>query len=188
MRNFKLIASGVNVQPLVDALTAQPELWDAFNLRTTHPMSPHTQASDIVLRFNSLTDNPHDVIDDYQSVWYPATSRLPVLSLMYETMSCMMGDRLGRSVITRLEPGAWISPHIDQGSPVTHYQRFHICLQNAEGAVFSIENENFTPNAGDIYVVANHKMHSVSNDSNIDRLTMIVDIHTPMFQEMKVTS
>ena len=126
-----------------------------------------------------------------EQTWYPASKILPIMSYIYDLLRNISGERIGRCVITKLKPGKWIEPHIDGNLPlqpyVKYYQRIHISLQNAPGAKFSIENESFTPVTGDVYVVANHKMHSVSNDSEIDRITMIVDMRTPMFEDLKVT-
>jgi hypothetical protein len=187
MKNFLTIAHCIDVGPLLEALAAQPELWDQLTIRTDHPQTAHGDASDIIVRFNKLTSDITSVIDDDDCVWYPSSFKLPVMPIIYNLMANIFGDRLGRCVITRLKPGKWIEPHIDAGSPVTLYQRFHLCLQNAEGAVFSIEDEHFTPVAGDLFWCANDKMHSVSNDSDIERLTMIIDVHTPLYQELKAT-
>lgn len=187
MKYFKMVDAGLDVSPLVNALHNNPMLWDAMNLRTTHPMTPHKQASDIVIRFNKLTDDPLDVIDDNDCYWYPATSMLPVLPYIYHLQSLVMGDRIGRSVITRLHPNKMIEPHIDQGSPVSYYQRFHLCLQNVIGSKFIIGDESFEPIAGDLFIVANQIPHWVDNASDTDRLTLIIDIHTPMFQDVKAT-
>lgn len=187
MKNFVTVAQNINMQPLLDAINAQPELWNRMNLRTTHPETPHYDVDDIVIRFNMLSDNVMDMVDDKESVWYPPFFCLPVKPLIYGLMNDALGDRIGRVVITRLAPGKSIDPHVDQGSPVSYYQRFHIAIQNEEGAVFTIEDEEFTPKTGDIYAVTNDKLNSVKNNSNVDRITMIVDVRTPLLEKLKQT-
>jgi len=185
--NFITIATNVNVGPILEELDEHPELWNQMDLRTTHPMTPHKEVDDIVLRFNDLSNGISAAIDDAECHWYNSAFILPIKPLMYALMSDVYGDRIGRAVITRLKPGSKIDSHIDYGSPVSHYQRFHISLLNEEGAVFTVDGENFTPKTGDVFVVANHKEHSVVNNSSIDRLTMIIDIRTKMFENLKVT-
>ena len=56
MRYFQKLAEGIDVIPILAALSRQPELWDQETLRTTHPETPHSQVSDIWIRFNDLTE------------------------------------------------------------------------------------------------------------------------------------
>lgn len=187
MKNFQIIARNINVAPMLAALQDHPQLWDAHNLRTTHEMSPHKQASDIWIRFNHIDENVGVAVDDTECYWYPASSILPARNYMYPLLDVTQGDRFGRCVITRLAPGAKIDRHIDYGAPVSYYQRFHLALYNKPGAKFIIGDEEFEPTTGDLYIVANHKEHEVINDSDEERLTMIIDVRTPLFEHIKDT-
>jgi hypothetical protein len=201
--NFKIIAKNVDVKPLVDSINTNPELWDQINTRTAMPNSPHEEASDIVLRFHDLTgkvlfdtEGPTaegvEIYNSLENVWYYPSELLPVKPYIYALMQDVCGERLGRAVITRLKPGAEVHWHMDQGAPVDYYQRFHIALQSAPGQDFIIEDgeatEVFNAQTGDVFLLANHKNHCVINNSNVDRLTMIIDIQTPLFNNVKVTS
>src|SRR5690606_37044347 len=100
-----------DVTPLLLAITRQPELWDQNTLRTTHPQTPHTQASDIWLRFNELPKAGEEakIMDEHESIWYPAIHALPqARALIFSLMARVEGERLGRCLITRLAPGCVI--------------------------------------------------------------------------------
>jgi len=186
-KNFQLIAQGIDTTPFLLALAEHEELWNYVDIRTTHPNSPHTDIDDIIVRFNEISYNNLQMLDDYESYWYPAASVLPVSPVIHTLMGQVMGDRIGRCVITRCKPGHKVKPHVDAGSPVSYYQRFHLALQQAPGAKFICGDEVFEPKVGDLFVFDNSKTHSVENDSDADRITMIIDIRTPYFEHIKKT-
>lgn len=119
MKNFLKVADGIDVLPLLMALKSHPELWDQNTLRTTHPGTPHTQVSDIWLRFNDLQAGVTAVADEHDSVNYPAFFALPqARPLIFGLMARVEGERLGRCLITKLPPGGRIEPHEDGGSQI----------------------------------------------------------------------
>lgn len=187
LKNFQTILTNLNVQPLLDALKENEHLWNQNTLRTTHEKSPHKEVDDIWIRFNDLSKDVREAIEDKETMWYPAAFVLPTSTYIFTLAQLVAGDRFGRCVITRTPPGHKIDRHVDYGSPVAYYQRFHIALQNEEGAAFICGDEEFTPQAGDVFVFDNSKEHEVVNNSSTDRITMIVDIHTKCFEHIKPT-
>lgn len=180
MKYFYKMAQGLPVVPLVTAIKMQPELWDKNTLRTTHPQSPHQKANDIWLRFNEIGEDASKVIDEHESVCYPAWHALPqAQAMIFDLMRTVNGTRLGRVMITKLVPGAKIDPHIDGGDHARYYKRFHIMLQNQPGSTFYCGDEEVFMQAGECWWFQNQVEHAVSNNSNDDRITMIVDIQVP---------
>jgi hypothetical protein len=188
MKNFIPIAT-VDVQPLVDALNQYPEMWNQNTLRTTHFMSPHTEVQDIWIRFNKIESDAtrQSLLDDNESIWYGSAGPLPIREIIYPLMHDVFADRLGRVIITKMAPGTKITPHADMGGPATYYQRFHVALQSKDGQVFKCGDEEFTPETGLVYAVNNALEHSVENNSDIDRLTMIIDLRTALLEDLKKT-
>ena len=184
MRNFQKIAEGVNVGPLLHAVVRQPELWNVNKLRTTHPGTPHTQVDDIWLRFNDLnaykkTGDSNRVVDEHESIWYPAADKLPqARQLIFMLMTMTEGERLGRVLITRMKPGTKISAHVDGGEHAAYYDRYHVTLQSAPGFQFRAGDESVHMKPGEVWWFDNSKEHELANNSPEDRLTMIVDIRT----------
>lgn len=177
MKNFQLIASGVDVLPLLHALQLQPDLWNVHNLRTTHPQSPHQQVEDIWIRFNEIPESIETVVDDKECVNYPAFYVLPqVRPIIFDLMRRVEGEQLGRVLITKLAPGKEITPHEDGGAPATFYARYHCILQNFPGSIFRCGDEVVTMQPGSVWWFNNELTHSVVNNSADDRLTMICDV------------
>lgn len=188
LKNFQLLARGLHVREFGYQIEANPQLWNQNNLRTVHENTAHAQAQDIWIRFNALDATITDALDDLAAIWYPPAQILTEAPRhLYSLMTASFGDRMGRAIITKLGPGMKITKHIDYGSPVSHYQRFHLCIKNAPGAVFHCGEESFTPDPGDLFIFDNSKPHWVNNDSQFDRITFIMDVRTPLFEHIKTT-
>ena len=193
MKAFELIATELDVSLLLEQLEAHPELWDENRTRTGHAGSVHGEVNDILVRFNKPTTDFDTALNDTVCYWQPALNSLPVVpSMIYPLMFNLLGDQIGRIIITKLKPGGEIGWHEDHGTPATHYQRFHLCLKNAPGAAFEFkvgdEVQSIEPTVGDLFIVANQLPHRVVNRSAQERWTMIIDIRTPFYQHIKETS
>lgn len=180
MRYFHKIASEMNVAPLLAAIARQPELWNTNRVRTSHYNSAHSEASDIILRFNNTENKEYlEVLNDLEAIDYPAFDKLPqVRPLIFDLMRFVEGNRLGRVVITKLVPGAKIKPHCDEGLSSEYYDRYHITLQNEEDSIFRAGDESVYMTPGDIYLFNNRVEHEVTNNSGEDRISLIIDIRS----------
>lgn len=183
MRNFQLIAQGVDVLPLLLAVQQRAELWNANTLRTQYPGTPHEQVDDIWLRFDDVehllkqNSDAIKLLDLNEVINYPAWQLLPQAKpLIFDLMHRVWGTRLGRAMITRLAPGKRVLPHKDEGGHAAYYERYHVILQNGPGSVFHCGGESVTMAPGSVWWFDNGKEHEIVNNSGDDRLTMIVDI------------
>ena len=178
MRGFCKIFEGLDVVPLLAALAAKPNLWNANPLRTQFPGSPHAAVDDIWLFFNDVTDAAA-VVDDIAVRPYPGWHELPqARHLIFDLMRRVSGIQLGRVLITRLPPGATIPEHADMGAPAEYFERFHIALQSQPGCLFNVGEEVIQFSMGECWWIDNRQPHSVVNNSADDRIVLIVDIRT----------
>lgn len=179
MKHFLQLASGLNTTQALHSLACQPELWNANTLRTKHPHTAHAEADDIWLWFNELPregDNAR-VIDDREVVAYEGWRALPQLRpFVFGLLTQTEGVRLGRCMVTRLRPGKRILPHVDGGAPAEYFSRYQVALQSLPGALFRIEDESVNFRSGDVWRINNRAEHSVENNSDDDRIVLIVDI------------
>jgi len=176
----------MNFHSLTHALVRQPELWNAENIRTTFPGSPHRDVADIVVRFNDLASHKSgndytstdgsSIMDQHESIWFPAANCLPIKPLLFDLMRSVEGERLGRVVITRLAPGCAIHPHEDSGDHAAYYTRYQCMLQCLPGVIFSCGEEQVQMKTGDIWFFRNECTHQVVNNSADDRIALIVDV------------
>lgn len=177
MRNFQQLAANINVNPLLHKIQLHPELWNQNTLRTTHPLSPHQQVDDILLRFQEAQDA--SVIDEHETVWYPAWSVLTEAhEIVFNLCRVVKAERIGRILISRMAPGKEIAPHVDGGSCSDYYTRYQLPLQSLPGVIFECGEEKVQMRSGDVWHFDNKNTHSVVNHSADDRIALIVDLRT----------
>lgn len=167
---------GVDVRPMQEALVAHPELWDQNTARTTPEDSPHHGLSDIWARFADPATMRED--GSHDSIWYPPAEVLPVRELVFPLMSAVRGTRLGGVLITRIKPGQICKPHTDPGWHARYYGKFAIQIQAAPGQAFHFHGHSLETAPGDVFWFDNSHEHWVTNESDQDRITMIVCIRT----------
>ena len=196
MKHFLKVMERVDVRPLADQIYMHPELWDQHSIRRDAPGSPHSQMSDIWVRFNDVT--PFELHGDYSRfsdphipVWYPAWEALPALKpIIYNLMAKVEGEMLGGVLITRIPPDCGIEPHKDKSWHVDYFDKFYLSIQSAPGAMFGCDyegvREELNPIPGDVWRFDNRKLHWVRNDSVRDRITLIICIHTERYRNYGV--
>lgn len=173
---IRKIGEGLNVAPLLWAIQANPQLWNEHSMRTKPDDSPHREVSDIWVRYAApeVADQP----GPHESVWYPSADVLPVYDLVYPLMQYVRGDRLGGVLLTKIPAGKRCYPHVDHGWHARYYEKFAIQIQSAPGQEFRFEDEALESKPGDVYWFDNAFEHWVVNDTEFDRITMIVCIKT----------
>lgn len=172
MRYFYRLTEGVQVLPLMAAIARQPQLWNKDNCRREFVETPHAATDDILLRFGSKDGNDLEAVDQ------PAMSALPdVKSRILDIMRLVQGERLGRVVVTRLEPGKKILPHSDVlGNYAKYYTRYHLVLQGMPGSLFTCGDETVCMLTGELWWFDASAEHSVANNSKDDRIHMLIDV------------
>ena len=182
MRNFQLLAAGLDVSVLMHQIQTNSWLWNEHKLRTTHQGSVHSEVDDIWIRFNDVaefekTGNASSIIDQHESIWYPAASYLlAARPILYDLARKFEAERIGRVMITRLKPGAKIAPHVDGGDHAKYYSRYHVVLQGFPGSVFRAGDEQVQMLSGQVWWFDNQQEHECVNNSADDRVHMIVDL------------
>jgi hypothetical protein len=188
LRNFQLLESGIDVAPLLGAIERQPELFSEITARQEHPGSPHKYTEAIFLRWaKELTVEA--CFTDLEAVDYPAYEKLPeARPLVAQIMRRVGGKKLARVMIANLKSGGFIDPHSDEGAYADHFERFHLSLQSDDGNSFLVWNrkpdwaEWVHMKPGELWAFNHKSCHQVLNDSNRDRLHLIVDCVAPEYR------
>lgn len=177
MRYFYRLTEGVQVLPMMAALARQPELWSADPLRQKFENSPHSQVDDILLRFSGA-DSEAPIGDNLEAVNQPSMQKLPgVMDQVLNIMRLVNGSRLGRVIVTRLEPQKKIANHKDVlGEYSKYYTRYHLVLQGLPGSLFNCGDETVNMRTGELWYFDAHAEHSVINNSQDDRVHMLIDV------------
>lgn len=184
MKNFLKIDEGMDVAPVLEQLEQHPELWGQFGWRKK--LGPHSEMTDVWVRYNAIENLGPHFNDEHESVWYPAYEVLPALKDIIEPLMMRVeGTRLGGVLITRIPPGCGIARHVDRGWHVETFDKFYVSLKSAPGAKFTCHEgpgETLEPKPGECWRFDNRRPHSVRNDSTEDRVTLIVCIETEKYK------
>lgn len=190
MQHFELITDGIDVKPLLAQIEAHPELWNQNDWRKTRPDTAHAEMTDIWVRYNDIArldlSNPAAFNGEHVPVWYEAWSKLTELhKIVFDLMAKVEGEMIGGILITKIPAGAGLEPHVDTGWHVEQYDKFYLSLKSEGGSFFCAKDENgsecLCPAPGEIWLFDNRKEHWVENNSNADRVTVIICIRTAKF-------
>lgn len=178
MSNFKLIASGIDPQPVLDALDRLPELWDEVTIRQNYEGSAHKDTKCIFLRAPTSLENILEVID---TVATHNVGRLgsPVMELMNHLCGLVGIRELGRVMLVKLKPCGIISAHRDEGAYARYYSRFHFVLSGScKFYCGGISDKPVAPAVGELWWFDHQKTHQVFNNGE-DRIHLIFDGTAP---------
>lgn len=189
MQYFRKIAHDLDVSDVNLQLAAHPELWDQFSMRRTAPGTPHSGMQDIWVRYNDVRPfiargSMAGFNEEHVPIWYPSWYKVPALRpLVLGLADLVHAEMIGGVLITKIPPGHRIDPHADKGWHVSYFaDKFYISLQAAPGAQFHTTDEFIEPAVGDCWRFDNRREHWVSNDSDRDRVTLIVCLRTDLFE------
>lgn len=184
MKNFVKLGFA-DVRPLAIELAHREDLWNefpdrmiGFNLMGEADFDDiwiHMPTSATLMHRDEIMANLAKV--SHATRWQRGYYVLPVKKMLSELFNHVDAEAYGRVFISRLQPGKHIFPHIDQD--LQAFSRFHIAVQSAQGQVFKCGDEEFTPETGEVFWFNNNVTHSVENNSDSARLTMVVDLITP---------
>lgn len=188
MQNFQLISRGLDTTPLLLAIKRRPDLWREDTYLRDYPQGPFQDIESIMLRFpeKRVFEQQEEVeaykrgehmYDQHESVDYPPYKLLPeARPFVMNLMAYVGGERLGRVMINKVAPGGRIYPHEDSPEHTAYYSRFHVVLHSAPGVVFRAGEESVYMATGEVWWFNNAAEHEVINNSDCDRIHMIVDI------------
>ena len=177
--NFKRIAHGLNVEPLLKLLDAKPELWQQIKHRQHFTGTPHKDTESIYVR-GPLKMTPYYVMYDIGSYDYPSMEYLKsaLVPLMSPILDKLEVQEMGRLIIVNLKPGGHVIKHNDQGTYADYYSRFHLVLRSNQHCFQTCGNQLQRFEAGDVWWFNHKKDHTADNVGTTDRGHIIFDCVT----------
>lgn len=179
---YARVATDLDVLPLQTAILRQPKLFGKYPQRGNFEGSPHSEMKDIWVRYNDVEPylkkgSLDGFADEHDSVWYPSAYAIPqVRKVVFDLMRIVEGERLGGVLITKLPPKGIIEKHSDGGWHAEYYDKYFVPILNEEGATFCFEDGVIHPKIGEAYWFDNSVPHWVENNTDSDRIAMIVCI------------
>jgi quercetin dioxygenase-like cupin family protein len=170
----------IDTSKLIETLDATPEIWNTITLRTENPQSPHYGCDDIWIRFNSLENldpsNLAALLEPHESVWYQTPVTELVCDVVNQLKRQLPDFELGAIFITRIPAGGKVLRHNDAGSwhPEYYTHKYLISLRADEKQAFCFDGERHITQVGKIYQFNNLIPHWVDNDSDKERISLII--------------
>lgn len=112
--------------------------------------------------------------NDYTGEMQPTSDleRCPCISQVLSSFDTV----IGRTRLMRLEPGAQVPPHSDTDYSWRHRVRIHVPIVTDPAVIFSsIGNIDIHMQAGEAWVFDNWREHAVFNNSDIQRIHLVID-------------
>lgn len=134
--------------------------------------------------------NPHlytntHIIQDHPLTWNNGEEFVPVtknkelyeivLPIIKELEERMCG-KAARVLLIRLNANKDVTEHVDSGDYLNTVRRFHIAIITNENVFYTVNKEKINMKEGECWEINNRKPHSVDNNSNQDRVHLLIDI------------
>jgi hypothetical protein len=152
--------------------------------------SPHSEMTDIWVRYRDMAvyeqtgDWAAFVSEPFEAVWYPVTERIPeIFPLVGDVVSATAATDVGAVFITKLPAGGKIDVHVDAGWHADTYDKYYLAVSNPVGSVFAFEDGDIHAKDGDLWAFDNSVPHCVDNNSDKERIAMIVCVKQTKFSK-----
>jgi hypothetical protein len=99
----------------------------------------------------------------------------------FQSIEEILSEKLGcgyfvHMMLLRLPAGKKVAPHRDYGKLLENH-RVHVPLVTDLGCTFTVGGEQAHLSKGAVVKIDNSKLHSVENNSSVDRVHLLVDWH-----------
>ncbi|MFC3195911.1 aspartyl/asparaginyl beta-hydroxylase domain-containing protein [Marinicella sediminis] len=184
--NFKHLCDA-DVSPviqLVEHLTSKHWSLDVTR-QQRYDVHEHTETINLVHDpdFRHMNPTKHPALDVFGPIIQPILS---YIAQYYEqqaaNQSLISQYGLGyfiRANIIKLKAGGIIEAHQDKNFSLAHSHRIHIPIITHEDVDFTVGDETVHIPVGEVVEINNRRMHSVHNNSPVDRVHLIVDFVIP---------
>lgn len=170
--NFNFLTT-LDTSEAATELSINAPLWDAFTLRQNLKGSPHGDTKCILLRGDFCRPFALGVTRTRTHLG----AQLPAcIALVNAALTGLPVVEVGMAMAVSLKPGGRVLPHPDEGEYAGHFDRMHIVVTKNPASWLLCGDELAYPEQGDLFFFNHHIMHSAGNDSDKERVHIIVDV------------
>ncbi|MEO1147895.1 MAG: aspartyl/asparaginyl beta-hydroxylase domain-containing protein [Cyanobacteria bacterium J06638_22] len=174
---FRLIEPAVDIQPLLNEIEANENLWLKDTSRQDN-VKVQRETHTIYLRsavkpFPSGVTSGNDV---HPSRPTRIAEHFPTVLAWAEQFAARQSGELGRVTLVRLAPKGRVYPHIDQGEYYRVRDRYHLILHSPTGSILAARDEWVRLHPGECWWFNNKEPHQAYNESDDWRIHLIFDV------------
>lgn len=171
--NYKMYGN-IDVQDIKDKINTLD--WTEHTLRQNlFKMHEHTQTLEIMWDITSLQTNR---VGKIHSNYYKLNMQSFLDNIKPIYKSNFGNGYFIRILFVKLKSNTNILPHIDAGHSLELCKRTHIPIITNPNVTFTIDGETKHLKEGEIWEINNTKEHSVDNNSDEDRIHLLIDWYT----------
>lgn len=178
------LADGIDVTGLQDELDRNPQLWSQYESRIAEG-TPHEGVPDIWVRYRAPEElttieafrEPH--VPVFYPAWYQLPSLHPIVSGL---VRCFTPVMLGGVLLTRIPPKGQVKRHTDRGSWHAEFMnlKLYIGVVCNDDCINEVDGQEVVIKEGELWTFNNLIPHSVRNDGDTERITLIVCMRTEL--------
>jgi Aspartyl/Asparaginyl beta-hydroxylase len=173
--NFKFYKT-FNVDNISSKVQELSDEWnlDKFRQNARYPerRNPHLYTHTFTIQNHDIDWNFGDKIDSE----IKDARLLAIVSDIVKDLELMCGGVSGRVLLIKLSANKDVSEHTDKGDYLSTVRRFHIPIITNDLVSYTVNGEKINMKQGECWEINNLKSHSVLNDSNTDRVHLLIDI------------
>lgn len=184
--NFNYLAK-IDVSPIINMVKHLTDKhWSLDSTRQKrYEAHTHTQVINIVFDddFRHMNPSKHPALDVFGPVIEPVMSSI---ANHYENIAenKLYLDNYGQGYFIRVNlvkllAYSSISEHQDKNFSLAHSHRIHIPIVTNDQVFFTVGDETKNIQVGEIVEINNRRFHSVKNESDEDRVHLIIDFVIP---------
>jgi hypothetical protein len=170
MQNFRYIDS-INVDGLKKLVVQfTDEDWNAFDFRQkTYDVHKETKTIPLIFDADFRVNNP-----TYLEHYKKFETELNNIQNIF--VGILGVGFIIRAILVNLKSNSFIDRHIDSGASLELCNRVHIPIITNHKVLFEVGGEEKNLKEGEVWEINNsQKLHSVANNSNVNRIHLIVD-------------
>lgn len=168
--NFLMLDSGIDVEPVKKKLAqVSPLEWDKSGREKTFEVHRQTKSLMLIYDEDFRHYNP-----TYQDIYFRFENELkPFLETIAENFQ--HNGFVVRMIFAKLQGHGSIPVHTDSGYSLLKCHRIHIPIVSNDQSFFMVGGERKIMHEGEIWEINNATLHAVDNQSDEDRIHLIID-------------
>ncbi len=150
--------------------------WNTYsvrqNIKYAEKRNPHLYTNTFVIQYHSFDWSFGDKINSEVK----DTGMLDSVSDIVKDLELMCEGVSGRVLLIKLFANKDVSEHTDRGEYLSAVRRFHIPIITNDLVSYTVNGETINMKEGECWEINNQRSHSVLNNSNTDRVHLLIDI------------
>jgi hypothetical protein len=173
--NYQFDKLPIDLSSIIEEVKSFDKEWELDTSRQDK-LATHKDTKMFQLRFMSYNWEIGEGNNSYDVNYFKNIKCNEDLKSIYNYLENIYKGKVVRTEIIQMNKKSFIKPHVDGGVMLQVGRRIHIPLITNSKVVFEVFGEKKYLEVGNWYEINNIIPHSVTNDSDQDRIHFIIDL------------